>query len=166
MAPYRETGLENCNGYQNTNEPVAYPNCLRSAVNFPLSRRSIQSVSWLSLSRHCPPTFRAGKSLLRIIRCKVRVETCNSCAASARVSSLIWSKFRSIGDQRVNRVLRAKLAGSFRNADANSIAFLTMRFASQSSHESKSLKYRNGQTLTPQGNAGPQWANSVNEAVI
>jgi hypothetical protein len=82
------------------------------------------------------------------------------------VSSLIWSKFRSIGDQRVNRVLRAKLAGSFRNADANSIAFLTMRFASQSSHESKSLKYRNGQTLTPQGNAGPQWANSVNEAVI
>jgi hypothetical protein len=41
-----------------------------------------------------------------------------------------------------------------------------MRFALQSGAESKPLKYRNGQTVTPQGKAGPQWANSVNEAAI
>ena len=67
-----------------------------SVVPLEPSRNRIHWASWLSRTRHWPPTLNAGRSFFRIIRCRVRVETWSICAASGSVSSRRLSNSFSI----------------------------------------------------------------------
>ena len=104
------------------------------------SRPSIHWVSWLSRSRHCPPTLKAGRSFRRIILCSVRVETCRSSAASGKVRSLNRSSLLSIGCSH----------GSVSNADAIFLKAVITWFYWITSHETDARKYRIGQVTTAQ----------------
>ena len=106
----------------------------------------IQRVSWLSRTRHCPPTLKAGKSLRRIIRCKVRVETCSNSAASGSVNRRRPSKLSLIRNSfEVLQQCKCHQRGRF-----NSL------FSLADYAKGKRVQYRIGQTMTTWSRAWPE----------
>jgi hypothetical protein len=61
------------------------------------SRPCIHFVSCLSLTRHRPPTLKAGNFFRLTIRCTVRSDNCSTSAVSLRVSTRNGSSSFSIG---------------------------------------------------------------------